>query len=58
MAKLIPGPGTGLTPNQEHLQMRAGTIAGDISKTRMLMVERGQKLGDLGDKTEKMMNGT
>ncbi|XP_021964432.1 syntaxin-binding protein 5 isoform X2 [Folsomia candida] len=56
VAKLIPGPGTGLTPNQEHLQMRAGTIAGDISKTRMLMVERGQKLGDLGDKTEKMMN--
>jgi syntaxin-binding protein 5 len=48
--------GAACPPGMEHLQMRSNTIAGDIARTRMLMVERGEKLGQLSDKTEKMMN--
>ncbi|CAL8108825.1 unnamed protein product [Orchesella dallaii] len=54
VAKLIPGPAA--PPGMEQAQMRAGTLAGEVSKTRQMMVERGQKLGQLEDKTEKMMN--
>jgi len=68
VAKLIPGPNSTSSSQQqtftstssqqqqqaEHMQMRSGTLAGDVARTRMMMVERGQKLGDLGDKTEKM----
>jgi len=36
--------------------MRSGTVAGDVSRARMLLVERGDKLGQLDDKTAKMMS--
>jgi len=55
VAKLIPGPGS-TPPGYDHLQMRSGTLGAEVSKTKMMMVERGQKLGQLEDKTEKMMN--
>jgi syntaxin-binding protein 5 len=53
VAKHIPGAGG---PQMDHLQMRSGTVAAEVAKTRMLMVERGDKLGKLEDKTEKMMH--
>ncbi|XP_076058253.1 syntaxin-binding protein tomosyn isoform X2 [Oratosquilla oratoria] len=51
VAKHIPGPTTQL----DALNMRAGTLAGEVNRTKMLLVERGQKLGDLEDKSGKMM---
>ncbi|XP_069195233.1 syntaxin-binding protein 5 isoform X2 [Procambarus clarkii] len=52
VAKHVPGP----TAQLEALNVRAGTVAGDIAKTRNQLVERGQKLGDLEERTGKMMN--
>ncbi|XP_069961372.1 syntaxin-binding protein 5 isoform X5 [Cherax quadricarinatus] len=52
VAKHVPGP----TSQLESLNVRAGTVAGDINKTRMQLVERGQKLGELEERTGKMMN--
>lgn len=37
-------------------QIRANTVAGEVAKTRQQLVERGQKLGQVEEKTEKMMN--
>lgn len=54
VAKLIPGPAA--PPGMEHAQMRAGTLASEVAKTRMKLVERGQKLGEVEERTEKMMN--
>lgn len=54
VAKIIPGPNA--PPGMEQAQMRAGTLGAEVAKTKMMMVERGQKLGQLEDRTEKMMN--
>jgi syntaxin-binding protein 5 len=40
----------------EHLNMRSGTVASEVAKTRMLMVERGEKIGKLEDRTAQMMS--
>ncbi|XP_041353859.1 syntaxin-binding protein 5-like isoform X4 [Gigantopelta aegis] len=49
LAKHIPGSGL------QHLQGQSGSAAGEVARARQVMVERGEKLGDLGDKTEQMM---
>lgn len=36
--------------------MRSNTLGAKMAENRMQMVERGEKLGKLEDKTEKMMN--
>lgn len=54
VAKLIPGPAA--PPEMVQAQMRAGSVAAEVAKTKMMMVERGQKLNQVEEKTEKMMN--
>ncbi|XP_071549214.1 syntaxin-binding protein 5 isoform X4 [Panulirus ornatus] len=50
VAKHVPG-----STNPEALNARVGTVTGDIARTRMILAERGQKLGDLEERTGKMM---
>lgn len=52
VAKHIPGPPGGL----DQLGARASTAAGEISRAHMLVVERGDKLSQLEDRTERMHN--
>ena len=52
MAKHIPGP----TAQLDMANMRAGSAASEISRARNAAIERGQKLNELTDKTEKMMH--
>ncbi|XP_066952270.1 syntaxin-binding protein 5 isoform X2 [Macrobrachium rosenbergii] len=52
VAKHVPGP----TAQLEALNAKAGSVAGDVARTRMLMVERGQKLSELEERTGRMMN--
>ncbi|XP_068228736.1 syntaxin-binding protein 5 isoform X3 [Palaemon carinicauda] len=52
IAKHVPGP----TAQLEALNAKAGSVASDVAKTRMLMVERGQKLSELEERTGRMMN--
>ncbi|CAG7649471.1 unnamed protein product [Allacma fusca] len=52
VAKLLPAAGT--PPELAHLQMRSSTAASEVQRARMLLVERGEKLGHLEDKTAKM----
>lgn len=54
VAKLMPGPAA--PPEVVKAQAQANTVAGEVAKTRNMLVERGQKLGQVEDKTEKMMN--
>lgn len=51
VAKHMPGS----TAQLEALNIRAGTVSGEIAKTRMQLVERGQKLGELEERTGRMM---
>ncbi|XP_042869439.1 syntaxin-binding protein 5-like isoform X1 [Penaeus japonicus] len=51
VAKHLPGS----TAQLEALNIRAGTVTGEIAKTRMQLVERGQKLGELEERTGRMM---
>jgi syntaxin-binding protein 5 len=51
VAKLLPA---GAPPELAHLQMRSSTAASEVQRARMLLVERGEKLGHLEDKTAKM----
>ncbi|KAK3089384.1 hypothetical protein FSP39_003169 [Pinctada imbricata] len=39
----------------QNVQNQAGSVTGDIRRTRMLFDERGEKLGELGERTEQMM---
>ncbi|XP_069358007.1 syntaxin-binding protein 5 isoform X8 [Maniola hyperantus] len=48
VAKHIPGP------SLEALGTRASTAAGEVSRAHQLVVERGDKLSQLEDKTERM----
>ncbi|GBP86141.1 Syntaxin-binding protein 5-like [Eumeta japonica] len=50
VAKHIPGP----TANLESLGQRASTAAGEVSRAHQLVVERGDKLSQLEDRTERM----
>ncbi|XP_052124428.1 syntaxin-binding protein 5 isoform X5 [Frankliniella occidentalis] len=52
IAKHIPGP----SANIEALKQNAGTAAGAISQAHMMAVERGEKLSQLEERTQRMMN--
>ncbi|KAK3914089.1 Syntaxin-binding protein 5 [Frankliniella fusca] len=52
IAKHIPGP----SANIEALKQSAGTAAGEIAKAHMMAVERGEKLSQLEERTQRMMN--
>lgn len=52
VAKHIPGPSGQI----QELNQRATSASSEVSRAHMLMVERGQKLGQLEDRTERMMN--
>ncbi|BFZ24771.1 hypothetical protein BsWGS_27811 [Bradybaena similaris] len=51
LAKHIPGTG-----NLQQLQQQASGSSNEFSRTRLLVAERGEKLGDLEDKSAQMMN--
>ncbi|XP_035824568.1 syntaxin-binding protein 5 isoform X4 [Aplysia californica] len=51
LAKHIPGSG-----NLQQLQYQAAASGNEFTRTRMLLSERGEKLGDLDDRTAQMMN--
>ena len=52
MAKLLTGP----TAQAEQLQARvSSTGGGDVGRARQAMIERGQKLSKLEDRTEQLM---
>lgn len=48
VAKHIPGP------SLDALGARAGTACSEVSRAHQLVVERGDKLSQLEDKTERM----
>ncbi|KAL0879849.1 hypothetical protein ABMA27_002384 [Loxostege sticticalis] len=50
VAKHIPGPNEQL----QQLGTRASTAAGEVSRAHQLVLERGDKLGQLEDRTERM----
>ncbi|KAJ0183057.1 hypothetical protein K1T71_001033 [Dendrolimus kikuchii] len=52
VAKHIPGGPGGL----EQLGARASTAAGEVSRAHMMVLERGDKLSQLEDRTERMHN--
>jgi len=52
VARMIPGPAA----NLEHLNYRAGSVAAEVQKTRLALNERGDKLGQLEDRTQRMAN--
>lgn len=49
VAKHIPGA-------MQDVGQRVGSVTGDISRAHMLMVERGDKLNQLEERTQRMMN--
>lgn len=51
VAKHIPG---GSAAQLEQLNARAGSAAGDVARAHQLVVERGDKLSHLEDRTERM----
>ncbi|KAK6170712.1 hypothetical protein SNE40_019034 [Patella caerulea] len=50
LAKHIPGSG-----GMAHLKAESTGIAGDLARTRLALNERGEKLGDLDDRSAQMM---
>jgi len=40
----------------DALNYKAGSVAAEVAKTRMALNERGDKLGKLEDRTERMAN--
>lgn len=50
VAKHIPGP------TLEGMNQRATSAASEVSRAHMLMVERGEKLGVLEERSERMRN--
>ncbi|XP_071113154.1 syntaxin-binding protein 5-like isoform X4 [Haliotis cracherodii] len=50
LAKHVPGSGL------QHLQAQSGAIGGEIARARMALVERGEKIGDLDDKSAQMLS--
>ncbi|XP_075228218.1 syntaxin-binding protein tomosyn [Lycorma delicatula] len=51
VAKHIPGP----SANIEQLGQRAVTASNEVSRAHKMMVERGEKLGELEERTQRMM---
>ncbi|KAK3802809.1 hypothetical protein RRG08_012323 [Elysia crispata] len=51
LAKHIPGSG-----NLQNLQQQASASGSEFNRTRLLLSERGEKLGDLEDRSAQMMN--
>ncbi|XP_043200838.1 syntaxin-binding protein 5-like isoform X3 [Amphibalanus amphitrite] len=51
VAKLLTGP----TAQAEQLQARVSSTGGDVGRARQAMIERGQKLSKLEDRTEQLM---
>ncbi|KAG1677413.1 Syntaxin-binding protein 5-like [Nymphon striatum] len=49
VAKHIPG-------NLDHIRAQQGSLAGELSRTRMALQERGEALGQLEDKSARMMS--
>lgn len=54
VAKHIPGPPAPAA--LEQAGARASTAAGELSRAHMLVLERGDKLSQLEDRTERMSN--
>lgn len=52
VARHIPGPAA----NLETLAYKAGSVAAEVQKTRQALNERGDKLGMLEDRTQRMAN--
>ncbi|KAK4019250.1 hypothetical protein OUZ56_001276 [Daphnia magna] len=52
VARHIPGPAA----NLENLTYKAGSVAAEVQKTRQALNERGDKLGMLEDRTQRMAN--
>ncbi|KAJ1531793.1 hypothetical protein ONE63_000447 [Megalurothrips usitatus] len=52
VAKHIPGP----SANLDVLKHNAGTAAGEIAKAHRMAMERGEKLTELEERTQRMMN--
>uniref|UniRef100_A0A6A7FXP2 Syntaxin-binding protein 5-like isoform X2 n=3 Tax=Hirondellea gigas TaxID=1518452 RepID=A0A6A7FXP2_9CRUS len=52
VAKHVPGP----QAQMEMLNARAGTAGSEMARAKMAAIERGQRLGELDEKTAKMMN--
>lgn len=50
LATKVPG-----RTNMQYLQDRTSGITGEVAKTRQLFLERGEKLGELGERTEQML---
>ncbi|MGH0153612.1 UNVERIFIED_CONTAM: hypothetical protein FKN15_051578 [Acipenser sinensis] len=50
LAQHIPGPGS-----MEGMKAAAGGVAGDLARARIALDERGQRLGELEDRTAAMM---
>ncbi|XP_047990427.1 syntaxin-binding protein 5 isoform X2 [Leguminivora glycinivorella] len=50
VAKVIPGP----RENLDQLGARASTASSEVARAHMLVVERGDKLSQLEDRTERM----
>ncbi|KAK7107165.1 hypothetical protein V1264_015126 [Littorina saxatilis] len=51
LAKHIPGSG-----GVQNLQQQAGAVGGEFARTRLLVTERGERLGELDDSSARMMN--
>ncbi|XP_045104923.1 LOW QUALITY PROTEIN: syntaxin-binding protein 5-like, partial [Portunus trituberculatus] len=52
LAKHVVAPNT---PDAAALSARAGAATSDIGRAKMAAIERGQKLGDLEERTQRMM---
>lgn len=50
LAQHIPGPG-----NMEGMKSAASGVVGDLARARIALDERGQKLGELEERTAAMM---
>jgi syntaxin-binding protein 5 len=52
VAKLIPGP----SANMEAAGQRVTSVTGEIARTHQMVVERGEKLGQLEERSQRMMS--
>ncbi|KAK7794266.1 hypothetical protein R5R35_013601 [Gryllus longicercus] len=52
VAKHIPGP----SANIEDMGRRVTSVTSEVGRAHQMMVERGEKLGQLEDRTQRMMN--
>lgn len=51
VAKLIPGP----SANMEALGQRAASATSEVARAHQMVMERGEKLGQLEERTQRMM---